>query len=120
MNMATYYVLQRSVSSIITWQHIGVAETPQLPISQQHLARISLSFQGNFGLVVRFADGTHGEVDVSRLIRGEHAGVFERLRDPAEFARVRVAHGAVSWPGDLDLAPDAMYDAININGRWTV
>lgn len=69
-------------------------------------------------LSIHFADGTQGEVDASRLIFGDRAGVFERLRDPAAFARVRVEHGAVTWPGNLDLAPDAMYDAIKAAGVW--
>ena len=71
-----------------------------------------------FRLAVRFADGTRGEVDASRLILGRQAGVFQRLRDPALFAQVRLDEGAVSWPGDIDLAPDAMYDEIRLNGRW--
>lgn len=72
----------------------------------------------DYCLSVRFSDGTEGEVDVSRLVLGPTAGVFEALRDPAIFARVRASHGAVTWPGDLDLAPDAMYDEIRANGRW--
>ena len=63
-------------------------------------------------LTVRFADGTSGEVDVSKLIFGHTPGVFAPLRDPARFAQVGIQHGAVTWPGDLDLAPDAMYDEI--------
>lgn len=67
-------------------------------------------------LFVRFVDGTQGEVDVSRLIR--RAGVFEPLRDEREFARVYVDDGAVTWPGEIDLAPDAMYRAIRTQGHW--
>jgi hypothetical protein len=26
--------------------------------------------------------------------------------------------GAVMWPGEIDLAPDAMYDEIRKEGRW--
>ncbi len=70
-------------------------------------------------LTVRFADGTSGEVDVSRLIFGRKPGVFDRLRDPTRFAQVGIQHGAVTWPGDLDLAPDAMYDGIRLNGSWS-
>jgi hypothetical protein len=70
-------------------------------------------------LAVRFADGTSGEVDVSKLILGPTPGVFEPLRDPARFAEVGVDHGAVAWPGELDLAPDAMYDEIKATGRST-
>lgn len=71
-------------------------------------------------LRVLFADGTAGEVDVSEFIFADDAGVFERLRDSDAFAQVRIVDGVVSWPGDLDLAPDAMYDAIVETGRWLV
>lgn len=70
-------------------------------------------------LAVRFDDGTAGEVDASRLIFAAEPGVFARLRDPDTFAHAYVAHGAVSWPGDIDLAPEAMYDAIRATGVYT-
>lgn len=70
-------------------------------------------------LKVRFVDGTEGEVDLSRMVFGEDAGVFAALRDPAVFAQVRIDDGAVTWPGELDLAPDAMYGEIKANGPWT-
>lgn len=72
----------------------------------------------NYSLRVRFVDGTEGVVDASRMILGPNAGVFAALRDPKAFARVRADSGAVTWPGDIDLAPDAMYDEIKANGRW--
>ena len=71
-----------------------------------------------YRLRVRFNDATEGEVDMSRLIRAPHAGVFAALRDETLFRKVRVALGAVTWPGDLDLAPDAMYQAIRKRGEW--
>jgi hypothetical protein len=71
-------------------------------------------------LLVRFADGTEGEVDVTRLVFGRNPGVFKPLRDTDLFNRVFISLGAVTWPGDLDLAPDAMYDEIRANGRWIV
>ena len=54
------------------------------------------------------------------MILGRNPGVFGVLRDPAAFALVRVEDGAVTWPGELDLAPDAMYDEIKANGEWTL
>jgi hypothetical protein len=56
---------------------------------------------------------------VSQLVFGPAPGVFERLRDRARFEQVGIAHGAVTWPGELDLAPDAMYDEIRSKGSWT-
>lgn len=73
----------------------------------------------NYIMSVRFVDGTHGEVDLSRLIQGPNAGIFAALRDPALFAQATVTDGVVTWPGQLDLAPDAMYDEIRARGRWT-
>ncbi len=57
-------------------------------------------------LWLRFADGTTGCV---QLDAKEFTGVLEPLRDPDFFARVFVEHGAVAWPGEIDLAPDALY-----------
>ncbi|MGZ9082178.1 MAG: DUF2442 domain-containing protein [Rhodoplanes sp.] len=71
-----------------------------------------------YRLRVRFNDATEGEVDMSQLIQASHAGVFAALRDDALFRQVHVALGAVTWPGDLDLAPDAMYQAIRTRGGW--
>lgn len=72
----------------------------------------------DYRLFVKFTDGTRGEVDLSRLIRSENAGIFAELRDPALFAQVYLEYGVVMWPGEMDLAPDAMYDAIKEKGRW--
>jgi Protein of unknown function (DUF2442) len=68
-------------------------------------------------LAVRFADGTEGRV---RLEPTHLYGVFEPLKDPAIFERVRVEYGTVTWPGEIDLAPDAMYDEIKRTGEWVL
>jgi hypothetical protein len=80
---------------------------------------VAVSPCGDYRLNVAFADGTHGQVDMRFLVLSPQAGVFAALREPALFAQVGVIEGAVTWPGDLDLAPDAMYDAIKMNGSWT-
>ncbi len=49
-----------------------------------------------YRLRVRFNDGVEGEVDMSRLIHGPHAGVFAALRDEALFRKVHLAFGAVT------------------------
>lgn len=65
-----------------------------------------------------FLDGLTGTVDLSTLIDSPQAGVFAALRDDAVFSAVYVTYGAVTWPGDLDLAPDAMHAAIAQDGEW--
>jgi hypothetical protein len=42
------------------------------------------------------------------------------LKDPDVFERVYIDAGALTWPGDIDLAPDAMYAAIKANGEWVL
>ena len=68
-------------------------------------------------LVVSFADGLSGEV----VLKESHLdGVFEALMDPDMFVQVHCKNGFVEWPGDLDLAPDAMYDEIKAHGSWVL
>jgi hypothetical protein len=47
--------------------------------------------------------------------------VFSHLSDPVKFSQVTVVGGAVTWPGELDLAPDAMHEEIKQRGgEWVV
>lgn len=58
-------------------------------------------------LWLRYDDGCEGEVDLSDLVG---KGVFEPLRDPSVFAKVRLGdQGQVVWTADLELCPDALY-----------
>ncbi len=66
-------------------------------------------------LQVRFADGTAGEL---RFEPSHLTGVFEALKDPIVFAQARIEAGAVTWPDDLDLAPNVMYAEIKSHGKW--
>lgn len=74
-----------------------------------------VSVKTDNALFVRFKDGVQGTVEFANSF---FYGVFERLKDPNEFRLVGVVDGVVSWPGELDLAPDAMHDAIQKNGKW--
>lgn len=71
-----------------------------------------------FKLWVRFNDGVSGTVSLGPLIHSAHSGVFSALCDESLFSQVRLEYGAVTWPGELDLAPDTMYEAIRRNGEY--
>lgn len=73
-----------------------------------------------FRLRVAFADGLTGTVELAGLVHSSRAGVFAALADPTLFAEVRLEYGAVVWPGELDLAPDAMHAAIQKHGVWSL
>lgn len=74
----------------------------------------------DYRLQVRFHDGVEGIVDMSHRVRSPDAGVFSVLADPERFAQVGIEFGAVWWPGDLDLAPDAMHAQIKAHGQWVL
>jgi hypothetical protein len=63
----------------------------------------------NYCLFVRFKDGVTGHV---RLEREQLTGTLAPLLDPQFFNLAYIDYGAVAWPGDIDLAPDAMYAQI--------
>ena len=63
----------------------------------------------DYSLFVRFKDGLTGRV---RLRREELTGALAPLRDVEFFEQVFIDSGAVAWPGEIDLAPDAMYAQI--------
>lgn len=67
---------------------------------------------------VTFNDGLRGLVNINELISSPNAGVFAALRDPNVFDKVRVTYGAVTWPGEIDLAPEPMYEAIKEAGVY--
>jgi hypothetical protein len=62
---------------------------------------------GGYRLRLLFSDGAVGDVDLAEYLRGP---VFEDLRDPSAFERVRVdrRRGTIVWPNGADLAPDML------------
>ncbi len=73
---------------------------------------------GPWRLRVVFNDGLEGEVDLKAFIHAPRAGVFKALRDLDAFEQVYLQWGALTWPGELDLAPDTMHDAIKEAGIY--
>jgi hypothetical protein len=73
-------------------------------------------------LDVRFIDGTEGTVDMRELLKSDRVigTMFEPLRDSSLFSRAEAHLGAVEWPGEIDLAPDAMYDEIRAHRVWVL
>ena len=82
-----------------------------------HWNVISVQPKENLTLWVKFSDGTSGDV---KFTKEYLTGVFEPLKDPIFFRQAFVSDGVVMWPGEVDLAPDAMYDQIKKNGIWTL
>lgn len=57
-----------------------------------------------------FDDGLEGDVDLAPKLWGP---VFEQVAtDDHAFAEVTVDEETIVWPGDLDLAPEPLYDEV--------
>jgi Protein of unknown function (DUF2442) len=58
---------------------------------------------------VHFEDGLTADVDLSYLL--DYGGVFEPLRDPDYFRRLRAdaEAGTIVWPNQADIAPETLY-----------
>ncbi len=49
-------------------------------------------------------------------MRSPNAGVFAALADEVLFNEAFIEYGAVTWPGEIDIAPDAMH--AEIKKKW--
>jgi hypothetical protein len=107
--------------------HAQSAPQPDLPVAVTPSIQprmpwrvVAVAVLPGWRLHVRFVDGTEGTVDLTALIHSPDAGVFAGLADAGRFGQVSVSLGAVTWPGEIDLAPDAMYAAIKQTGTWVL
>ena len=68
---------------------------------------LELNPRPEFRLFLRFDDGMSGEVDLTDLAG---RGVFAAWTGSGVFDQARITEvGAVEWPGEIDLCPDALY-----------
>lgn len=66
-----------------------------------------------FRLWLKYEDGIEGDVDLSDLAG---RGVFEAWSEGNIFDAVAISEsGAIAWPGEIDLCPDALY--VRLTGR---
>jgi uncharacterized protein DUF2442 len=58
---------------------------------------------------LRFADGFVREIDLEPYLWGP---MFEAVRQPKTFRRVKVESGTIVWPNGADICADTLYHAI--------
>nr|VFK10115.1 MAG: Protein of unknown function (DUF2442) [Candidatus Kentron sp. LPFa]VFK26112.1 MAG: Protein of unknown function (DUF2442) [Candidatus Kentron sp. LPFa] len=66
----------------------------------------SVSVVEDFTLALTFNTGKQGQFDMRPYL---HYPVFQRLTNPGFFSLARVAYGTVTWPGEIDIAPERLY-----------
>jgi len=60
----------------------------------------------DFGLVLTLNSGERRRFDIRPYLQYP---VFHRLESPGYFSLARVDYGTVTWPGDIDIAPETLY-----------
>jgi len=61
----------------------------------------------DFTLYIEFSNGENGILDIKPFL---HFGVFNRLKKPGEFERVKVSFDTVEWDCGVDLDPEFIYE----------
>jgi hypothetical protein len=61
----------------------------------------------DYQLLVTFSTGEIKLFDARPYLE---KGVFTKLKNPDIFKQAYVAYDTVCWPGDLDIAPETLYD----------
>lgn len=75
---------------------------------QKKLSVICARPLDGYKLLVRFSTGKSGVFDMEPML---DAPAFAPLKDKAEFDRVYIDFGALTWlDGDADLAPEYVYE----------
>lgn len=68
---------------------------------------LSVNPRDDFHLELQFNTGEIGIFDARPYLE---KGIFKRLKDLNLFKQAYVAFDTVCWPGDLDIAPETLYD----------
>jgi len=67
----------------------------------------SVTAEPDFYLRLTFSNKEQRRFDMSPYL---NFPVYHRLRNPGFFELARVEYGTVVWPGDIDIAPETLYD----------
>ena len=61
----------------------------------------------DFQLDLVYANGERRRFDMKGLLSVKP---WQSLRDPQVFQQARAEYGTVVWPGEIDIAPETLYD----------
>lgn len=68
---------------------------------------VSVEAQENYALLLVFENGEKRRFDMKPLLDKRP---FSRLKDLPLFMKATVAFGTVVWPGNIDIAPETLWD----------
>jgi len=68
---------------------------------------IEVRTQPGYLLDLVFANGERRRFDMTPYL---HFPALRRLENPGFFSLARAEYGTVVWPGNIDMAPETLYD----------
>lgn len=63
--------------------------------------------EGGFQLKLGFSNGECRLFDMQPYL---HFPVYQRLENPGFFSLAHIDYGTVVWPGEIDIAPETLYE----------
>jgi hypothetical protein len=73
---------------------------------------ISVQTLPDFQLGLHYKNGERRTFDMKPLLSIKP---WNRIVSPVVFEKVRVEYGTVVWPGEIDIAPETLYDDSVLN-----
>ncbi|MGI9210844.1 MAG: DUF2442 domain-containing protein [Methylococcaceae bacterium] len=67
----------------------------------------SVTVESKFTLLLTFSNDTQRRFDMTPYL---HLPVYQPLQNPGFFGLARVDYGTVVWPGEIDIAPETLYE----------
>ena len=68
---------------------------------------VSVTPQKDYTLLLEFENGERRRFDMKPLLDKKP---FSKLEDLPLFMKATVAYGTVVWPGNIDIAPETLWD----------
>ena len=63
----------------------------------------------DYEIRLEFSDGREGVVNLREMIMSDHRPIVRQLEDVELFKNFQLVHDTITWPNDLDLAPEYLY-----------
>jgi len=68
---------------------------------------VSVVTEQDYALLIVFKNGQRRRFDMKPLLDKKP---LSKLKDMPLFLKATVAHGTVIWPGNIDIAPETLWD----------
>ena len=73
---------------------------------------VGAKYVGGWNVAVTFEDGSEGVFDFTPFA---DYSCYRQLKSKGLFSLVKADHGTLSWPGEIDIAPEAVWASAKRN-----